>query len=83
MSFLMDGMAGMLNRQLLRYAIGRALTCPVCDIILDHRDAVLVTLDDQTPQIQCGACFDNCVHELDTRGVNLDSNDVIDGRVGR
>jgi len=41
-----------LERQLLKYAVGRAITCPYCGNILDVREAVLV---DTTTL--CRACF--------------------------
>ena len=82
MSFLIDGMVGELNRQLLRYAVGRAISCPGCKTILDERSAVLVTVG-KTSVVQCGDCHDETVHKLDTRGVSLLAEDVIDGRKSR
>ena len=82
MSFLIDGMVGELNRQLLRYAVGRAISCPGCKTILDERSTVLVTVG-KTSVVQCGECHDETVHKLDTRGVSLLADDVIDGRASR
>ena len=64
MSFLIDGMVGELNRQLLRYAVGRAISCPGCKAILDERSAVLVTVG-KTSVVQCGECHDKTVHKLE------------------
>ena len=82
MSFLIDGLAGHMNRQLLRYAVGRAIMCPSCSTILDESDSVLVTLEDRSA-IQCGTCFDECVRKLDARGVGIPDEDINDGRIGR
>jgi hypothetical protein len=61
-----------LNKQLLRYAVGLAMACPVrgCDVIMDCTKAVLI---DNTAI--CGACFDGL--PLSTRR----SAEVIDGRI--
>lgn len=38
-------MAWTVSRNLLRYAVGRAISCPHCGAILDFRRAVLITAD--------------------------------------
>ena len=82
MSYLFDGMAGMLNPQLLRSAAGRSITCPDCGTILDESTTVIVTVG-QGSRVLCGTCWDKVRIALADTVVDVDSLDVIDGRESR
>jgi len=49
----MDLLPAKLSREMLRYAIGRVMTCPVTGAVLDVRSAVLVESADGTRLIAC------------------------------
>ena len=45
-----------INRELVKYAVQRAITCKGCGTILDLDDAVLVEIEGST-SITCSHCF--------------------------
>ena len=66
------------NRELLRYAVSRAMFCPITGRILDVRDAVLVITADGGSMVMAGDVWDVGGDNVRTR---CDVTDVIDGRV--
>ena len=71
------------ERELLRYAVSRAMFCPDCQAILDVRRAVLIEreLDGQSA-ISCVECWTKYVRGLRRRGVAVpvEGIKVTDGR---
>lgn len=55
-------MARTVNRNLLKYAVGRAMFCPSCETIMDYRRAVLITVmrgnDTLATKCLCTKCWD-------------------------
>ena len=45
------------SRELLRHAVSTAIFCPLCQGILDVRDAVLLS-DEKRSAVACVPCFD-------------------------
>lgn len=70
----MDTMRDIINRNLLKHAVGRAITCQ-CGDILDATRAVLLTSPTQA-WIGCVACWGRGPFTMDARGWS-----VLDGRV--
>jgi hypothetical protein len=71
-----DFMTAHLNRELLRYAVQRQITCR-CGDILDVRRAVLIDSGPEGPTaVACGRCFDAAVR----KGLDLTGLDITDGR---
>lgn len=75
----MDLMQRTLNRNLVKYAAGRAIFCPSCDDILDQKRTVVVTTPAGRTMTYCGQCWDKvaAVAAADPRFVELD---ILDGR---
>jgi len=68
------------NRGLLRFAAGRAITCPACGIVLDFRRTVVATAPSGKPTvIACGDCWDAAV-DANGGADAVAEWDVIDGR---
>lgn len=67
-----------MQRQILRYAVGRTIQCQSCGNILDCRSACLITLSDERVCTLCSACSDTLCSCAMAKG--LDISDVIDGR---
>ena len=66
-----------LEGELLRWAVGRAITCPYCGAILDCRRAVLADSPSQGSTVACVACWDKAKdHVLAT----IPDLEVTDGR---
>ena len=63
------------NRNLLRHAVGRAITCPRCDDILDATRAVLVT-GPRAAWVGCAPCWGRSPFLWDAGDWS-----VLDGRV--
>jgi hypothetical protein len=73
----MSAMETTINRNTLKHAVGRMISCPDCDTVLDYRKAVLLSTD-RAAGIACTDCFDAMGHNTDDlieAGV-----EVIDGR---
>jgi hypothetical protein len=73
-----------MNRELVRYAVGRAIFCPSCDRVLDIADAVLMTTKNDGPcAVTCGACHDELRARLTAveDAALLTRVDIIDTRV--
>jgi len=69
-------MLNQINRNLLKYSAGRAITCPHCGQIADCRRWVLATQGDTT-RGACTACWDAATAEKTVPA----SVEVLDGRV--
>lgn len=85
-SFMQD----VVQRELLRYAVGRAITCD-CGKILDMNDAVLYAPDEGKTAVGCGHCWDASMvsaavkygkgtNEIAELLANGDENAIVDGR---
>lgn len=74
----MPDMKTTIYRNLLNYAVGRAIFCPFCDVILDSRKAVLVTDEESNSSaVVCAACWEKAKdHAL----AKLPNAEVMDGR---
>lgn len=56
-----------MKKELLRYAIGRQITCPIKGVVLDVREAVLVETDSgRTIAVICREAFT----ELEAQGID-------------
>lgn len=74
------------NKELLKFAVQTAITCPRCRTILDVRTAVSITVnvpDKRTREyIACGKCYDEVKHALADTVLSLSGSiEAIDGRV--
>lgn len=72
------------NRDVLRYAVQRAITCPTCGCILDVKKAV-ATFSNKRAGVTCVTCFEEVLADLMkrhdwTREQILEGIDVHDGR---
>lgn len=82
----LDILTETLTGELVKYACGRAIFCPGCEVVLDCRDAVLYTPreDDGTLRaaILCGACSDTMRDSLTSvdEALLLTQQDIYDGR---
>ena len=66
------------NRNLLKYAAGQNIFCPLCDRILDAKTTVNIQAG-EVNRTCCSACFDNeLLPKLSQR--TLIEADIIDGR---
>ena len=54
------------RKQLLRYAVSRAMFCPTCDCVLDMRRAVLTEGSEQTG-IACVSCWESLLERMRER----------------
>ena len=67
------------NRNLLKYAAGRAIFCPCCSVIMDARRTVIVTAGDVT-KVLCASCWDTAVApKISTE--RLAQCEIVDGRI--
>ena len=58
MADLLEGLAGTLSRQAVRYAVQRAIFCPDCRSILDTGKAILFTdTAKHKASVVCETCF--------------------------
>lgn len=73
----MDTMETTVNRNLLRFAVGRAMMCG-CGSVLDVRSAVSLRIG-QTPIVACGSCVDRA-RAIDPAGWDSVAAEVLDGR---
>jgi hypothetical protein len=79
-------MRRILRRNLLKYAVGRAICCPDCEAILDVRRAILFA-----SHVICDRCFETAIAPQRTKrgAATVDAylasataaGDMIDGRV--
>ena len=60
MADLLEGLAGTLSRQAVRYAVQRAIFCPDCQHVLDTGKAILFT-DTAMASVVCETCFRSLV----------------------
>lgn len=76
-----------LNRQLLKYAAGYAMTCRRCTAILDCRRAVNIDVKSlQTGNTLrnftvCGTCYDEARADLELAAAGKTTLEIIDGRL--
>ena len=70
-------MQTIVNQNLLRYAVGRAITCPRCNQVLDVARAVNVGHATGS-KTTCATCFDAAVAAVSP---DLSRYEVLDGRV--
>ena len=69
-------MVATVNKNLLKCSAGRAIFCPLCDVVADAKRWVVVTQGERTVGV-CAACFD-----IKTAGKPIPSDvEVVDGRV--
>ena len=74
------------NKNLVKYAVGRAIFCPDCEVVLDYRRAVLITGVGKAG-ISCTKCWDKRKaalikkHGDEWTAAILGELDVLDGRV--
>ena len=63
---ILSGLARTLNLNLLKYSVGRAISCSACGSILDYRRAALVSIAFESPDgepeslgsfVLCSACL--------------------------
>ena len=66
-----------LEGELLRWAVGRAITCPGCGRVLDCRRAVLADSPSQGSAVACSECWDKAKAHVLARVPHLE---VTDGR---
>ena len=66
-----------LEGELLRWAVGRAITCPYCGDILDCRRAVLADSASGGSTVACVACWDKAKEYVLARVPDVE---VTDGR---
>lgn len=76
-----------MERELLRFAVGRAIFCPDCETVLDTDSAVLYSPKDSadpscTPAVCCAKCSDAARDKLRSidEAVLLARYDIYDGR---
>lgn len=75
-----------LNRELLRYAVGRAIFCPSCEKVLDIGDAVLMMRrDGGATAVLCGTDYDRMRDRLSAvdDAAFLAAVEITDGRSKR
>lgn len=68
-----------LNRNLLKYAAGRAIFCPICGNVMDQKRTVIITAGEVT-KTMCGQCWDSEVKPK-IRADVVAKLDILDGRV--
>jgi hypothetical protein len=62
MADLLEGLAGTLSRQAVRYAVQRAIFCPDCQHVLDTGNAILFTdTAKHKASVVCETCFRSLV----------------------
>lgn len=62
-------------RELVRFAAGQNITCPVCGDILDAKATVVITDTDDHTQVRCAACYGRPAGTFQNASVT-----VLDGR---
>lgn len=55
---LLSPMHRTIKRNLLKYAAGRAIFCPICETIMDWKKTVLITFPSGGTRTSCTSCFD-------------------------
>lgn len=55
----MNALERKMNREIVRFAVQRAIFCPGCQNVLDVDDAVVVTGGGAA--VSCGSCFDSSI----------------------
>ena len=75
---LFSPMQKTVTRNLLKYAAGRAIFCPLCGAIMDQSRTVIITAG-QVTKVLCAPCWDN---ELRPKisAERLAQCDIVDGR---
>jgi hypothetical protein len=56
---VLDFFTVMAEHQLLKYAAGKQMFCPKCDVIMDYRKTVIITGTDDKSLTLCQKCFDS------------------------
>jgi hypothetical protein len=64
-----------LNRQLVKYAVSRLITCPHCGDILDQASTVVLTHGDFASAAMCAECYGHPIGSFRAGAV-----EVLDGR---
>jgi hypothetical protein len=67
------------NRDLLKYAAGRAIFCPQCRKIMDAKTTVIVTTPAGQTWTSCAACWDK-VATMARKDARFAELDIVDGR---
>ena len=70
-----------INKSILASAVGRAMFCPDCKVVLDVSDAVLVTIPaaGRHPS-QGGICCGRCWKKLAPSVAQIPSAEILNGR---
>jgi len=74
MNNLVQGLEQQVARELVRYAVGTAMFCPLCDGSMDAREAVVLS-DDKHTLVRCARCYGHPVGNIKAGAVT-----VYDGR---
>jgi len=71
------------QRNLLKYAAGTAITCPKCGDILDCKRTVLIDITGDRPrtQVMCTTCWGMAPHVMRQHLIGGGVMDVLDGRI--
>jgi len=54
---VLDFLAIHAEHQILKYAAGKQMFCPICNGILDYKKTVVITGTDDKPFIICSGCY--------------------------
>jgi len=80
-----DGLQLIVDRELLTWAVGRAIICRLAGTVLDQKDAVMLTTKKNGVEVGCevisGSAYDKIAARLvETMAANGMELEVVDGR---